>query len=350
MAKQNAKESYNQYKSILADLKVQKYLPFYLLMGEEPYYIDRLHRYIAEQVLTPEERDFNQIILYGSDAKVTGQYIAETARRYPMMAPKWVVIVREAQLVKNIEKELEKYLHQPPETTLLVICHPGKTVDKRTVFYKSASTKGAVLDSVPLREEEVADWIIRYASELQAEVSPEASVLLADYLGTDLNKIAMEMDKLLMLLPANQRKITPQVVEQNVGISKEHSPFSLNKALSFRNLPKALQIARYFGTHAKSYPLVMVLGTLFSHFSKLLKFHALHQGSSRVSRQEIASALGVHPFVLNEIEAAARNFSLKQTVGIIWMLKAYDRRAKSNERGEADDGALLQELVIKILR
>jgi len=345
--KVSAKESNTQFRTILSDLKAKKYKPFYLLMGEEPYYIDKVSRYISDHVLTPDEQGFNQTLLYGSDVNV--QQIIDTARRYPMMAPKQVVIVREAQQVKEIDK-LEVYLRQAPETTLLVICYPGKTVDKRTAFYKAALAKGVVLESVLLREEDVPDWIIRYTSEVQAEMTPEAAVLLAEYLGTDLNKIAMEMDKLLMLLPTDRRKITPQVIEQNVGISKEHSPFALNKALSFRNLQKALQIAHFFGENVKSYPLVMIMATLFSHFSKLLKYYALQQSPTKPSRQEIASALGVHPFVLNEVETAARNFSLRQTVGIIWLLRAYDRRAKSNERGEADDGALLQELIIKILR
>ncbi|MCL1973724.1 MAG: DNA polymerase III subunit delta [Bacteroidetes bacterium] len=350
MAKQSAKESLSQYKNILADLKAKKYLPFYLLMGEEPYYIDQLHRYIAEHVLTPEERDFNQVILYGSDAKVTGQYIVETARRYPMMAPKWVVIVREAQLIKSIERELEIYLQHPPETTLLVVCHPGKTVDKRTTFFKLASTKGAVLDSVPLREEEVADWISRYASEMKIGMTPDASLMLADYLGPDLNKISMEMDKLLVALPTDCRQITPDLIEQNVGISKEHSPFALCKAISFKDMPKALRMVRYFGDNAKIYPLPVVLGALFSHFARLLKYHALCQGPSRPSRGELAQKLGMNPYFLNEIETAAQNFPLHKTAQIIWLLRAYDGRSKSNDRGEATDGDLLQELLFKILR
>jgi DNA polymerase-3 subunit delta len=348
MAQIKAKESYSQYQSILSDLVLKKYKPFYLLMGEEPYYIDKLSRYLSEHILTPEEQGFNQIILYGSDA--TALQIVETGRRYPMMAQRQVVVVREAQQVRELEKSLEVYLRQAPETTVLVICYPGKTVDKRTAFYKAALAKGAVLESVVLREDEVAGWISRYAAEMKAEITPEAAVLLADYLGTDLNKITMELNKLLMLLPVGQRRITPEVIEQNVGISKEHSPFSLCKAISYRDLPTALKIVRYFGENAKSYPFVMVNSVLFSHFARIVKYHAMRQGASRVSNQEIASALGLHPFFLNEIEAAARNFSIKQTAHIISLLRIYDGRYKSNERGEAEDGALLQEIIYKILR
>ena len=346
MAKSNAKETYNQYRNIFSDVKAKKYKPFYLLMGEEPYYIDRLSRYLSEHVLTPEEQGFNQTILYGSD--VTVQQIIETARRYPMMAERQVVIVREAQHVKDIDK-LEVYLRQAPESTILVVCYPGKTVDKRTSFYKAAIAKGVVLESIALREEDVADWITRYAAQEMVEISPQAAVLLAEYLGTDLNKIAMEMDKLLILLPADQRKITPQVVEKNVGISREYSTFSLCKALSYKDKHKALQIARYFGDNSKNYPLVMVLATLFAHFAKLLKYHALHQHGAKPTSQTIASVLGLHPYFLHETERAAQNYSLKQVAAIIGMIRAYDGRAKSNERGEADDGALLQELIIKIL-
>lgn len=346
-SKVSVKESTTQYRTILSDLKERVYKPFYLLMGDESYYIDKVSRFILENVLTPDEQGFNQYLLYGSDVSV--QQIIETARRYPMMAQRQVVVVREAQQVKELN-QLEVYLRQAPQTTLLVICHPGKTVDKRSAFYKAALAKGSVLESVALREEDVPDWIIRYASDMKVHISPEAAVLLGEYLGTGLNKIAMEMDKLLMLLPADVRTITPEVIEQNVGISKEYSPFALAKSLSFRNLQKSLQISHYFGENPKSYPLVMILATLFSHFVRLLKYHALFQGSLKPTRQEIPSALGIHPFVLNEVEIAARNFSLKQTVGIIWLLRAYDKRSKSSERGEADDGALLQELIQKILR
>ena len=342
-----AKDSYNQYRSILSDLKAKRYRPFYLLMGEEPYYIDKISHYLSEHVLTPDEQGFNQTLLYGSDVSV--QQIIEAARRYPMMAPKQVVIVREAQQIKDIGK-LELYLQQAPESTVLVICHPGKTVDKRTVFYREALTKGVVLESVALQEEDVADWIIRYASEVKVDISPEAAVLLAEYLGTDLSKIIMEMDKLLILLPTDKRKITPQVVEKNVGISKEHSPFALCKALSFRDLPKALRIARYFGENSKNYPLVMILGVLFAHFSRLMKYHALSRESSGSVPKNMAGALGIHPFFLKEVEVAASHFSLKQVAGITWMIRAYDSRSKSNDRGEADDGALLQELIFKILK
>jgi len=348
MAKTGAKESFSQYRNILSDLELKKYKPFYLLMGEEPYYIDKLSRYMSEKILSPEEQGFNQIILYGSE--VTAPQIVETARRFPMMAQKQVVIVREAQQVRELEKTLEIYLRQAPETTVLVICYPGKTVDKRTAFYKAAQSKGVVLESAVLREEEVAGWISRYALEMKAEMTPEAAVLLADYLGADLSKITMELDKLLMLLPVEKRRITPDVIEQNVGISKEHSPFALCKAISYRDLPTAIRVARYFGENAKSYPFVMVNSVLFSHFARIIKYHALQQNASKPSNQEMAAALGMHPYFMNEIETAARNFSIRQATQVIWLLRAYDGRFKSNERGGADEGALLQEVIYKILR
>jgi len=266
-----------------------------------------------------------------------------------MMAQRQVVVVREAQQVKNIN-DLEIYLRQAPETTVLVICYSGKSVDKRTALYKAAVAKGAVLESVTLRDDEVPNWITRYASEVGVELMPEAALLLADYLGSDLHKICMEMDKLMALLSTDNRRITPDVVEKNVGISKEHSPFALCKAISFKDLPKALRIACYFGENPKNYPLVMVLATLFSHFARILKYHSLQNAPEKLSRQEIANKLGMNLFFLGEIETAARHFSVKQTAQAIWLLRAYDGRNKSNEKGEADDGALLKELLYKILR
>jgi len=345
MAKIGAKESYSQFNSILLDLEAKRYKPFYLLMGEEPYYIDKLCRFMSEHILTPEEQGFNQITLYGSD--VTALQIIETARRYPMMAARQVVIVREGQQVKDIDK-LEVYLRQATDPTILVVCYPGKTVDKRTAFYKAALSKGVVLESAVLRDDETVGWITRYASEVEVKITPDAAVMLADYLGTDLNRVSMEMDKLLVLLPVDQRQITADVVEQNVGISREYTPFALNKAISCRDLPKAMRIAHHFGNNPKSYPWVMILPTLFSQFVRILKYHAVSKESS--SRQEIAAKLGMQPYFLSEVETAARHFSLKQTTQAIWTIRAYDARYKSNERGEADDGALLQEIIFKLLK
>ena len=347
MAKASAKDSYQQYKTLLSDLQQRQFKPCYLLMGEEPYYIDKLSQYMAQHILSPEEQGFNQLVLYGSD--VNAAQVVETARRYPMMAAQQVVLLREAQLMRDFDK-IEVYLRQPLASTILIICHPGKSVDKRTAFYKAALAKGAVLESLSLREEDVAGWIGSYAKEVGADMNPESMVLLADYLGTDLSKIAMEMDKLLMLLPQGQRQITPEIIEKNVGISKEYSPFALNKALSYKNFPQALRIVRYFGNNAKNYPLVVVLGTLFAHFARILKYHALQQQQPRPARQEIAAALGMHPYFLGEIETAARNFPLRKAISIVLLLRTYDRRGKSNERGEADDGALLQELVCRIMQ
>jgi DNA polymerase III, delta subunit len=347
MAKASAKDSYQQYKTLLSEVQARKFRLCYLLMGEEPYYIDKLSQYMAQHILSPEEQGFNQLVLYGSD--VNAAQVVETARRYPMMAARQVVLLREAQLMRDLDK-VEVYLRQPLASTILIICHPGKSVDKRTAFYKAALAKGAVLESLSLREEDVAGWIGNYAKEVGADMNPESAVLLADYLGTDLGKIAMEMDKLLMLLPQDQRKITPEIIEKNVGISKEYSPFALNKALSYKDFPKAIRIVRYFGNNAKNYPLVMVLGTLFAHFARVLKYHALQQQQPRPARQDIASALGMHPYFLGEIETAARNFPLRKTMDAIFLIRAYDRRNKGNEKGEADDGALLQELVCRIIQ
>ncbi len=347
MAKLRAKDTIAATERILSDLKKKIYKPVYLLMGEEPYFIDKVSDYMANNILTPEERGFNQLVLYGKDVTV-GQVI-DTARRYPMMSNRQVVIIREAQQLKNFE-ELEVYVKNPLASTILVLCLKGKTADKRKALYKGSEKNGEVLESVQLYDNEVADWVKNYLKEKACTIDPVAAAILVDHLGADLLRIANELDKLFTLLPEGNKHITSEHIEKNIGISREYNVFELNKAITQRDAVKALRIVDHFAKDPNDNPLVMILSTLFGHFIKILKLHLLkRKNNGFVNPNELAATLGVHSFFLNEYETAARNYPAGKTVDVIHLIREFDMRSKGWGNGAATHGELLRELVIRIV-
>jgi DNA polymerase-3 subunit delta len=347
MAKIKFKDTAANYERILADLQHKKYRPVYLLMGEEAYYIDQISNYIAQNVLSEAERSFNQLILYGKD--ITVQQLTDTARRFPMMASRQVVIVREAQNLKDVEL-LEAYVKQPPATTLLVLCYKGKTVDKRTSFYKQAAKNGEVLETVKLYDNELIAWITGYLHKKNCVIDPKTSAILAEHLGADLNKITNELDKLFTLLPEGNKRITAEHIEKNIGISKDYNTFELNSALSKRDVLTANRIVQHFAHNPNEYPMVVTISTLFMEFSRILKLHFLKRKYGRQAAQgNIATALGIHPFFVRDYEQAIGNYSVGKTLQVISLLREYDMRSKGFNNGAATHGDLLRELVFKIL-
>ncbi len=347
MAKLRAKDTQAAAVRILSDLKKKIYKPVYLLMGDEPYFIDLVSDYMANHILTPEERGFNQLVLYGKDTNA-GQII-ETARRYPMMSNQQVVIVREAQQLKNFE-ELEVYVKNPLASTILVLCLKGKTADKRKGLYKAVEKHGEVLETVQFYDNEVAEWVKNYLKEKGSSIDAVAAAVLVDHLGADLSRIANELDKLFTLLPENNKHITAEHIERNIGISREYNVFELNNAISKRDAVKALRIVDHFAKDPNDNPLVMILSTMFGHFSKILKYHLIsrkYQGSAPPN--ELASALGVHPFFLKDYEAATRHYPAGKTVQVISLIREFDMRSKGWGNGAATHGELLRELVIRIV-
>ncbi|MDR3133864.1 MAG: DNA polymerase III subunit delta [Prevotellaceae bacterium] len=337
------KEAVANYERILADLKNKKYRPVYLLMGEETYYIDQIGNYIAQNVLTESERSFNQLILYGKDT--TAPQLIDTARRFPMMASRQVVIVREAQDLKKIE-QLEAYLKQAPETTLLVLCYKGKTVDKRTSFYKLAAKAGEVLETALPYDNELTAWITGYLNQKGCTIDPKASAILAEYLGADLSKIANELDKLFTLLPEGNKRISSEDIEKNIGISKDYNTFELNSAIARRDILKANRIVQHFAHNPNGYPIVVTISTLFMEFSRILKLHFLKR---KPGSQNAAAELGIHPFFVRDYEQAAAIYPIGKAVEVISLLREYDMRSKGFNNGSATHGELLRELVFKIM-
>ncbi|HET6993001.1 MAG TPA: DNA polymerase III subunit delta [Bacteroidia bacterium] len=330
-----------EYNDILSDLKKKIYKPVYFLSGEEPYFIDQISDFIEKKVLDEAEREFNQTILYGRDTDV-GTIIGE-AKRYPMMSEKMVIIVKEAQNVKNIE-DLDAYINNPLESTILVLCYKYKTLDKRKAFPKTVAKKGILFESKKLYENKIPDWIAGYLKEKKYSVSPKSSQLLTEYLGTDLAKIVNELDKLMINLPPGT-EITPDHIQTNIGISKDFNTFELNDALTKRDVVKANRIINYFAANAKDHPIVLTIASLNSFFVKLLRYHGLEDKS----KDSAARALGVHPFFVNDYIVAARNYPMEKLKAIFSFLREYDLRSKGMDNVSADEGELMKELIWKIL-
>ena len=246
------------FESIMRDLEVRKFVPVYYLMGDEPYYIDKIADYIAEHVLQPEERDFNQTVLFGSD--VTASQIADAARRYPMMSEYQVLIVKEAQNVKNTEA-LEKYFKAPMSSTILVMCHKNGTIDGRKKEYvKAISAAGVLFESKKLRDRDLPGFVENYLKARRVGIDPKSTQMIVDNIGADLSRLTGELDKVILSLPEDNRKVTPQIVEEQIGVSKEFNGFELRDAIVNRNVFKANQIIKYFDENPKA--------GKFTHFSQ----------------------------------------------------------------------------------
>jgi DNA polymerase-3 subunit delta len=330
------------FDKILTDLKQKKYEPIYFLMGEETYYIDVITDYIAANVLTESEKVFNQITLYGKDVDAIA--IIDAARRFPMMASHQVVIVKEAQNIRNIE-ELVHYTEKPLKSTILVINYKYKTLDKRKKLYTSVDKHGVVLNSDKLYEDKIPGWITKFLAQKGLSITPEAAALLTEYLGNDLGKIVNELEKLRLSLNDKSIKITPDIIEKNIGLSKEYNNFELNKALVARDVLKANRIAAYFEKNPKDNPFIVTVSSLFGFFNKVFMFHFLPDKS----RSAVASALKINPYFVAEYELAAKRFSPAKLVEIISALRESDVKSKGVGNSSASDGDLLKELIFKII-
>ena len=330
-----------EIKLLTKDIAAGNVAPLYVLMGEEPYYIDRIADYIEDQVLSEEEKGFNQMILYGRDVSV--DEIIANAKRYPMMAERQVVIVKEAQdLARTIEK-LSDYAAKPQPTTVLVLCYKYKKIDKRKALYKNAKKTGVVYESKKLYENQVGEWIRRVLAGRKYKITPKATQMLVEFLGTDLGKIDNELKKLQLLLPEGS-EITPMVIEENIGISKDYNNFELRKAIGERNQTKAYRIINYFAQNPKDNPTVVTISLLHNFFSQLLHYHGLNDKSQR----SVASALRINPYFVSEYQSAAHHFPMKKTSQIVSHLREADVKSKGVGASNLPTKDLLQELLVKI--
>lgn len=329
-------------QDILNKLKNKEYSPVYFLMGEEPYYIDVISDYIQNNVLDEAQREFDQTVLYGKETDM--RTVINAAKRYPMMAPYQVVIVKEAQLIKDWDN-LVFYLQQPLKSTILVFCYKYGTPDGRKKWLTELKKIGVVFESPRVRDYEINAWISNYAKSKRLSIDEKAVAMLGEYLGTDLSKIANELDKLLITKPAGTERITPDIIEKNIGISKDYNVFELQAALINRDVMKANRIIRYFSENKKANPLVMVLAQLFSFFSNLMLYHYLPDKS----QMTVASELKINPYFVKDYQKAAQLFGAWKTMFIISYIRETDARSKGVDNVSVDEADLLKELVFKIL-
>ncbi len=329
------------YDQILSDIQKKKFAPIYFLTGDEPYFIDMISDAIENEALDEADRAFNQIVLYGRDVDV--ETIANHARSFPMMGERMVVIVKEAQDVKNLE-DFEKYLDTIPDTTVLVFAYKYKKFDKRKAMAKKIDKKGVWFESKKLYDNNIPGWIQNYLKGEGYSITPKATQMLADYLGTDLHKVANELKKLTIALPKN-KSIDDADVERNIGISKDYNVFELQNAIGNRDVLKANRIVNYFGDNGKDNPLLVTAITLYGYFTKLIKLHCAQDKS----QGNLASVLGVNPFFVKDYLAAARNYPPATCIRCISILREFDMKSKGYESGEVSEKDLYREMIFKLM-
>ena len=330
-----------KYTEIIASIAKKKLQPVYFLMGDEPYYIDKVADSFSKNVLSAEEQEFNQVVLYGKDIE-TVQIIAE-AKQFPFGTEKRVVIVREAQYLKNIEL-LDSYLDNPQPSTVLVISYKGKSIDKRKKFGKHLAEKCVVFESKKLYDNKIPNWILEYVKNKSYSIDNSATAVLAEYLGADLSKITNELDK-LMLVVKKEEPITTKIIEYHIGISKDYNVFELQNALGKRQVIKANRIINHFAANPKNHNIVPVMSALFSYFQKIMTYHFLEDKSPK----SVASVLKVNPFFVSQYQTAAQNYSTRQLFFIFEHLKDYDLKSKGVNNKSTTHEGLLKELIFKVL-
>lgn len=328
---------------ILKELKAKQYRPIYYLMGEESYYIDLISDYIAENVLSETEKEFNLTVVYGADVDVAT--VINAAKRYPMMSEYQVVIVKEAQAIRNLE-ELTYYLQKPLRSTILVICHKHGTLDRRKKLAAEIEKTGILFESKKVKDAQVPLFIAAYMKKKGIDAEPKASAMLADFIGADLSRLTGELEKLIITMPKNQKRLTPDQVEKNIGISKDYNNFELRSALVEKDILKANRIIKYFEENPKTNPIQMTLSLLFNFFSNLmLTYYAPDK-----SEQGIAAMLGLKTsWQARDYMSAMRRYSGIKTMQIVGEIRYADAKSKGVDNSSMTDGDILRELVFKIL-
>lgn len=349
--KASFRDSIAQYNTISSQIAGRRFAPVYLLMGEEPYYIDRLAEQLAGGILTESDRAFGQIVVYGKDTEAGA--VINLCRQMPMSGPFQVVIVKEAQQLRKLE-QLSLYTASPSPTTILVLCHKEKNLDKRSALYKHIADKGVVYEAVAPRDYEIGPWISDHLREQGYSADAKSVAMLADHLGADIGKITNELGKLFTYLPRETKNITAEHIEQNIGISKDFNIFELTRAMSEKNMAKAMLIADHFARNPKEYPFVMTVGSIFTHFQRIFivnyqRWHSKRKGMPMPSEMDLARSLKLpNAFFLKEYLAAASLYPNSKVFAILGLIREYDMKSKGMNTGQADDGELLKELLLKI--
>jgi DNA polymerase-3 subunit delta len=333
------------YGTVMRDLKTRKFAPIYILGGQESYYIDKISDYLAQNVLQPEERDFNQTIVYGAD--VTSAQVADMALRYPMMSEHQVIIVKESQTLKNLDP-LQKYFEKPQKSTILIFCHKNGKLDLRKKIYSVARKAGAVIfEGKKLYDRDLPGFIDTYLKLKGVTIEPKASQMVGDHVGSDLNRLTSELDKLMISLPKDEKRITADLVEKEVGVSKDFNIFELQKALAKKEIFKVNEIVTYFNKNPKSYPIYRLLPQLFSYFQNLLIVEYM---PNRNNQNEVAAKLGLRGgWAAGDYMTGLRYYSLQKVILILEKIRDTDAKSKGIGNPNTDGGELLRELIFFIL-
>ena len=333
------------FDSIMRDLKARKFAPVYYLMGDEAYYIDQIADYIAEHALQPEERDFNQTVLFGSD--VTASQIADTARRYPMMSERQVLIVKEAQNIKQTEP-LEKYFNAPMASTILVMCHKNGSIDgKKKNYLKAIQAAGVLFESKKLKDRELPGFIERYLGAKEVKIDPKSTQMIADNIGADLSRLTSELEKVILALPKENRVVTPQIVEDQIGVSKEFNGFELRDAIVNRNVYKAILIIKYFDENPKAGSIYSFLPMLFNFFQNLM---IAYYAPNNKSQEGVAEWLELKsPWAAKDYMTGMRNYTGMKVMQIISKFREIDAKSKGLDNPNTPPGELMKELIFYIL-
>ena len=332
------------FDQIIQKLRSGKFSPIYFLQGEkEPYFVDIIADLIENEVLQEHEKSFDQRILYGKD--IQADELIGLAKSFPMTAARKVVIVREAQDFAKQLPKMASYFEQPQPSTILVFCFKYKKVDKRKSFYKSLKKNSVIYESKPVYEDQMPQWIDKRLRGKGYEIEPKASQMLVDFLGNNLSKVDNELNKLVQVVGKEQR-ITPAIIEENIGISKDYNNFELTNALGKKQEVKAQRIVQYFASNPKNNPLLLTLGLLFNYFSNLITYHSLKDKN----RSNVARKLGINPYFVGEISKAANNYSIRQCVNALQVIKKTDAQLKGIEANQISESDLLKILIVKIVR
>lgn len=326
------------FESLMKDLSTGNYQPIYFLFGDEPYFIDQVSDFIEKNALTESEKSFNQVVLYGKETEF--KTIVDEARQFPMMASKRVIIVKEAQEMKTLP-ELLSYLEKPSPSSILVLCHKYKKLDKRTKFAKTLDEKAVVFESKKLYDNQVAPWIREFLKSKGLNSETGVPDIIAEYLGADLSKISNELNKLILNFSKNST-ITIIDIKEQIGISKDFDVFELQRVLGEKNFVKAAMIINYFKENPTANPTVMVISSLFSYFNKVM----IAKSHAGLSDQELSRQTGVNPFFLKEYRTAAKNYSMNQLIKIFRLLKTADKNSKGISSRRSDEGAIFKDILI----
>lgn len=338
------KKQANSYESIMKDLKAQIYFPVYILMGDESFYIDKLCDYITENVLQPEEKDFNQVILFGADT--TASQVVDQCKGYPMMAEHRVVILKEAQNLKNFDA-IEKYFENPVKSTIFVMSYKNGSIDRRKKLVPRAEQIGVVFEGKKLKDYQLPGFIETYMKQQKATIEPKAVQMVADHIGADLHRLTSELDKLLISLPENDRRVTPEQVEKVIGVSKDFNAFELRNAIVNRDVFKANQIINYFDSNPKSGSLFALLPMLFSYFQNLmLAYYAPNKQDEKALSLflDLKSTWAVRDYI-----TGMRNYNGVKVMQIIDKFREVDAKSKGISNPNTSAGELMKELIFFIL-